>query len=140
MEQFAYLSVLLAIIVGFSITQILIGFRGVLLTQTIVQYLLAAVVFPDFSGDQAIDLRRHYWQHTRWFFALLIFLLLVSLTKDLVMTGRMTGALNLLFHLGFMTMAVAAMLTPAEKFHRLLPLCGIAIFVAYIIALFTPLR
>jgi hypothetical protein len=187
MDQFGYLSVLLAIIVGFAITQILLGFRGlvlsrvhvqmywptllwaallllinvqswwamfgmraiqhwtfpafaVLLTQTIAQYMLAAIVFPDFPGDQAIDLYDHYWQHTRWFFGLLIFLLIVSLTKDLIIGGRMTGALNLLFHLSFMTMCVVAMLTSAQMYHKLFPLLGIAIFSGYIIALFTPLR
>lgn len=187
MDQFGYLSVLLSIIVGFSITQILLGFRGVvlsrahvemywptlvwavllllinvqswwamfgmrviqhwtfpafgvLLTQTIAQYMLAGIVFPDFSGDEAIDLHDHYRRHKRWFFGLLIFLLIVSLAKDLVIGGRMTGALNLLFHMSFITMSAAAMLTPAEKYHKLFPLFGIAIFIAYIIALFTPLR
>jgi hypothetical protein len=187
MDQFGYLSVLLSIIVGFSITQILLGFRGVvlsrvhvqvywptlawavllllinvqswwamfgmrviqhwtfpafgvLLAQTIAQYMLAAIVFPDFSGGEAIDLYDHYRQHTRWFFGLLIFLLIVSLTKDLLIGGRMPGALNLLFHLSFITMSVVAMATPAQKYHKLFPLFGIAIFIAYIIALFTPLR
>ncbi len=187
MDQFGYLSVLLSIIVGFSITQILLGFRGIvlsrahvkvywptfewavllllinvqswwamfgmraiqhwtfpafgiLLTQTIAQYMLAAIVFPDFSGYGAIDLHDHYRQHRRWFFGLLIFLLLVSLAKDLVIGGRITGALNLLFHLGFISMSLAAMLIRAEKYHKLFPLFGIGIFIAYIIALFTPLR
>lgn len=187
MDQFGYLSVLLSIIVGFSITQILLGFRGVilarvhvqmywptlawamllllinvqswwamfgmrviqhwtfpafgvLLTQTIVQYMLAAIVFPDFSGGQAIDLHDHYRQHARWFFGLLIFLLIVSLTKDVFIGGRLPGALNLLFHFSFMTMSVLALLTAAEQYHKLLPLLGIAIFGAYVIALFTSLR
>ncbi len=187
MDQFSYLSVLLSIIVGFSITQLLLGFRGVvlsraqvqvywptlvwaallllinvqswwamfgmrliqrwtfpafgvLLTQTIAQYMLAAIVFPDVSGDEPIDLHDHYRQHTRWFFGLLIFLLIVSLAKDLVIGGRLTGALNLSFHLSFIAMSVVAMLTPAEKYHKLFALLGMAIFIAYIITLFTPLR
>jgi hypothetical protein len=187
MDQFGFLSVLLSIIVGFAITQILFGFRGivlsrvrirmywptlvwaallllinvqswwamfgmraiqhwtfpafsVLLTQTIIQYMLAAIVFPDFSGDQAVDLHEHYWRHTRWFFGLLIFVLMVSLFKDLVVNERLTDLLNLLFHLIFMTMSAVAMLTTAEKYHKLFALFGMAIFVAYIIVLFTPLR
>jgi hypothetical protein len=187
MDQFGYLSVLLSIIVGFSVTQILIGFRGVLLsrahvrlywptlawavllllinvqswwamfgmhaiqqwtfpgfgillTQTIAQYMLAAIVFPDFSGDGAVDLHDHYQRHTRWFFGLLIFLLIVSLAKDLLIGGRMPGTLNLLVHLSFMAMSVVAMLAAAETYHKLYPLFGIVLFVAYIIALFTPMR
>jgi hypothetical protein len=187
MDQFGYLSVLLSIIVGFAITQILLGFRGVvlsrvhvlvywptlvwavllllinvqswwtmfgmrviqhwtfpafgvLLTQTIAQYMLAAIVFPDISGHEAVDLHDHYRQHKRWFFGLLIFLLIVSLTKDLVISGRLPGALNLIFHVSFIAMSVTAMLTAAERFHRLFPLFGITIFASYIIVLFTPLR
>jgi hypothetical protein len=52
----------------------------------------------------------------------------------------MTDAPNLLFHLGFMTMCAAAMLSAAEKYHKLFSLLATAIFVAYIIVLFTPLR
>jgi len=37
MDQFGYLSVLLSIIVGFGITQILIGFRGIVLSRERVQ-------------------------------------------------------------------------------------------------------
>jgi len=187
MDQFGYLSVLLSIIVGFSITQILLGFRGVvlsrvhiqmywptpawavllllinvqswwamfgmraiqhwtfpafgiLLMQTIAQYMLAAIVFPDFSGHEAIDLHDHYRQHRRWFFVLLIFLLLVSLTKDLVISGQLPGALNLTVHVSFIAMSVAAVFGVSEKFHQLFPLLGIALFSTYIIALFTALR
>ena len=97
MDQFSYLSVLLSIILGLAITQVLKGFRGMLLTrahilfywpavmwsftlllifiqswwamfgmrnvqvwtfpafavvvsQTILEYMLAAIVLPDFSA------------------------------------------------------------------------------------------
>jgi len=186
MDQFGYLSVLLSIIVGFSITQILLGFRGVvlsrvhvrmywptpvwavllllinvqswwamfgmrsiqhwtfpafgiLLLQTIAQYMLAAIVFPDFAGREAIDLHDHYRQHKQWFFVLLILLLFVSLTKDLVIGGRLPGPLNLLVHASFIAMSVAAVFTAAETFHKLFALSGLAMFSAYIIALFTAL-
>jgi hypothetical protein len=187
MDQFGYLSVLLSIIVGFSITQILFGFRGVVLSrghvkiywptlvwgvmlmlinvqswwamfglrelqhwtfpqfgvvlmQTIGQYMLAAIVFPDFSGSETIDLRKHYWRHARWFFGLLVLLLAVSLTKDLVISGRFPGGLNLLFHIGFMTTCAVAMLAASETYHKLLSLLGIATFAVYTVALFTVLR
>ncbi len=187
MDQFGYLSVLLSIIVGFSITQILFGFRGVVLsrdgvrlywptlvwgvmlmlinvqswwamfglhelqhwtfpqfsivlTQTIIQYMLAAIVFPDFSGSEATDLRKHYWRHTRWFFGLLVLVLAASLTKDLVINGRFPGGFNLLFHIGFMTTSAVAMFTASETYHKFLSLLGIATFGVYTVALFTELR
>src|SRR5258705_13903031 len=140
MDQFSYLSVLLSLIVGLAITQILKGYRGIMLArarirvywptllwsaslllmnvqswwamfgmrdvrdwtfagfaivlaQTIVQYLLAAVVFPDFFGEH-VDLREHYWRHTRWFFALTILVLLISLGKDWVFSGHLSDRLN----------------------------------------------
>lgn len=187
MDQFGYLSVLLSIIVGFSITQILFGFRGVvlsrvrvriywptlvwgvllllinvqswwamfgmreiehwtfpafsiLLTQMIAQYMLAAIVLPDFFGNETIDLREHYWQHTRWFFGLLISLLAVSLVKDLVIGGRLPGGSNLLFHLGLITASAVAMFTASETYHKLLSLLAIITFGVYTIALFTLLQ
>jgi len=110
MDQFNYLSVLLSIVIGLAITQILKGYRGivlarrrvdaywpvllwsatllminvqswwamfamrnvrvwtfagfaVVLAQTIVQYMLSAIVLPDFFGDERVDLREHYFAH-----------------------------------------------------------------------------
>ncbi len=117
MDQFSYLSVLLSIILGLAITQVLKGYRGVLLSrarikfywptilwsltlllmfvqgwwsmfgmrdmaywtfatfgvillQTMLYYMLAAIVFPDFFGTETIDLREHYFGHVRWFMGL----------------------------------------------------------------------
>ncbi|QBB72209.1 hypothetical protein ELE36_18575 [Pseudolysobacter antarcticus] len=187
MDQFSYLSVLLSLIVGLAITQILKGFRGivlsrtrvlvywptlawaallllmnvqswwamfglravqvwtfagflVVLSQTIVQYMLAAIVFPDFFGDETIDLRAHYWAHTRWFFGLLILVLLNSLAKDLVLAGHFSDLSNFLFHACFLSATASAMLTRAETYHKLLPVLATVIFGAYIVMLFARLH
>ena len=187
MDAFGYLSVLLSIIVGFAISQILLGFRGIvlararvraywptvawavllllinvqswwamfglrvitdwtfpafsmLLLQAIAQYMLAAIVFPDFPADQPVDLREHYRLHARWFFGLLIMLLLVSMAKDRVIGGHLPSGVNLLVHLGFMAMSAVAMVVTAERYHKVFSLLGLAIFGAYIVALFTQLQ
>jgi hypothetical protein len=187
MDQFSYLSVLLSIVVGLAITQILQGYRGIVLArarvevywpvivwsalllainvqswwamfglrviadwtfaafaivlaQTIIQYLLAAIVLPDFGGADKIDLRDHYWRHTHLFFGLFVLVLLVSLAKDLVLVGQLTGRVNLAFHLGFITLTVIAMLTRREWYHRFLAVASAATFCAYIVVLFTRLR
>jgi hypothetical protein len=187
MDQFSYLSVLLSIIVGLAITQILTGFRGivlwrsrvrmywpvplwagtlllinvqswwamfslrevhswtfaefaVVLAQTIFQYMLAAIVFPDFSGEVDTDLRAHYWAHTRWFFGLFVLVLLASLSKDLVRTGQLPGASDVAFHLVFIALSVAGLLTRRETVHRFLAVFGMSVFCAYVIALFTRLH
>ena len=105
MDQFSYLSVLLSIILGLAITQVLQGFRGILLArsrvrmywpvlvwvaglltinvqcwwamfglreinewtfaqfavpllQTVFTYMLAALVFPYFSGNETVEFGR----------------------------------------------------------------------------------
>jgi hypothetical protein len=187
MDAFSYLSVLLSIIVGLAITQILTGFRGIVLwrehvrmywpaplwagtlllinvqswwamfslreiaawtfagfaivlAQTIVQYLLAAIVLPDFSADRETDLRAHYWAHTRWFFGLFVLLLLASLTKNPVVYGHLPDRGDLAFHMGFIALAATALLVRRDEVHKFLALLGAGVFCAYVIALFTQLH
>jgi hypothetical protein len=186
MDQFSYLSVLLSIIVGLAITQILKGYRGILLArtqvrmywptlvwstslllmnvqswwamfglrdvevwtfgvfavvlfQTIVQYMLAALVFPDFHGGERVDLRGHYWAHARWFFALTILVLLTSLAKDYVLSGHLTDRLNVIFHVGFITLGVIALATRREWFHKFLAVATAVLFCVYVVLLFARL-
>ena len=187
MDAFGYLSVLLSIIVGFAMTQILLGFRGlvlarthirpywpsvawalllllidvqswwamfglrviehwtfpafsILLLQAIAQYMLAAIVFPDFILPEVVDLRQHYRRHARWFFGLLVLLLLASMAKDRVIAGHLPSGANLAVHLGFLAMSAAAMFVPAEGYHKVFSLLGLAVFGAYTVALFTQLQ
>jgi hypothetical protein len=181
-DQFSYLSVLLSIILGLAITQILKGFRGIVLArsrvrmywpvlawaallllidvqswwamfglrsisnwtfpgfsivlaQTIAQYMLAAIVFPDFASEK-VDLSEHYHDHTRWFFGLLVLLLLISLGKDLVLAGHLPDNTDIAFHLCFIATSVPAMYVRNEWYHKALPVFGLLLFVAYISLLF----
>lgn len=187
MDAFSYLSVLLSIILGLAITQILTGFRGIVLwrsrvrmfwpvplwagtlllinvqtwwamftlrevttwtfagfaivlAQTIAQYMLAAIVLPDFSGETDTDLREHYWAHVRWFFGLLVLVLLISLAKDPVLYGHMSERNNLAFHICFITLSATALFIRGEGFHKFLALLGPIVICAYVIALFTRLH
>jgi len=185
MDQFSYLSVLLSLIVGLAITQILKGWRGlmlarrrvvpywpalvwsvslllmnvqswwamfglrdvptwtfllfsVVLAQTIVQYLLAAIVLPDFTAAR-VDLREHYWDHTRWFFGLNILVLSISLSKDFVLTGHFTDPVNLAFHGVFIGLAGVALFLRTEWYHRTLAVLAALLFTAYVVVLFSRL-
>ena len=187
MEAFNFLSVLLSIILGLAITQVLQGFRGILLgrakvrlywpvlvwgivllamfvqswwamfglrrvdawtfamfsvvlLQTIISYMLAALVFPDFTGTATIDLRQHYFEHRQWYFGFTIAILLASLGKDLVLDGHLPDALNVEFHVCFIAAAVLAMLVRSEWYHKALPLVTAAALAAYIAILFSRLR
>jgi len=187
MDQFSYLSVLLSIILGLAITQVLKGFRGILLArrrvvvywpvlvwavlllsifvqswwasfgmrdiaqwtfpafsivllQTVLMYMLAALVFPDFHGDETTDLRAHYLDHTGWFFGLMVAALVTSLFKDVVLSGHFSDAANVAFHLCFIASSIVAMLTRREGYHKGLSVVGLAMFAVYTLALFSRLR
>jgi len=187
MDQFSYLSVLLSIILGLAITQVLKGFRGILLArshvrmywpvllwaigllamcgqswwanfglrevvewtfgqfaivllQMVFTYMLSALVFPDFFGDQVVDLRQHYYAHVRWFFGLFIAVLLTSLTKDLVNSGHLPERTNAGFHVVFIAAFLIATLTQNEWYHKALSLVGIGGFAAYTLILFSRLH
>jgi hypothetical protein len=187
MDQFSYLSVLLSIILGLAITQVLKGFRGILLArkrvviywpvlvwavlllaiyvqswwasfgmrsisqwtfpefsvvllQSVILYMLGALVFPDFFGDEPTDLRAHYYQHTGWFFGLMIAALVTSLLKDVVLSGHFTDAVNVSFHLFFIASSAIAMFTRREGYHKGMSVFGLLLFGVYTLLLFSRLR
>lgn len=186
MDEFGYLSVLLSIIIGLAITQLLLGFRGlvlsrarialyappiiwsatlvliavqswwamfglrehttwtflqfaIVLAQTVVLYMLAGLVLPDFPGGERVDLRAHYYEHRRVFFGVAIASALVSLAKDLIISGHLPNAPNVGFHIFYIVTAVIAVATAREWYHRLIAPLIFAIFCIYIAVLFTRL-
>lgn len=110
-----------------------------LLLQPVTLYLLATLALPGTSAP-AVDLRTNYHAHRRWFFSLLIFLLVVSLLKDVVLTGSLPRPANLAFHALFGAMALAAVLTDRERYHQAFGVMASLGFVAYVAALFTRLQ
>jgi hypothetical protein len=112
---------------------------AVVLLQTIVLYMLAALVLPDLNDGQPRDLRRHYFDQARWFFGLGTSLLVVSIAKDIVLDRHVPAATNLAFHLVFMAAWTLAALTRSETYHRLLPGFMMVSFGAYIALLFARL-
>lgn len=113
---------------------------AIVLLQTTAVYMLAALVLPDIFGEQTVDLRKHYFAHHRLFFGLLILTLLISLAKDLVLTGHMTDNVNLGFHVGFMTAAATGAMTAKEWYHKLLCVVSLLAFGVYIALLFAKLQ
>jgi branched-subunit amino acid transport protein len=113
---------------------------AVVLLQTVFTYMLAALVFPDFFANEAVDLRSHYFAHVRWFFGLFIAVLVASLAKDLVISGHLPGQVNVGFHLAFIAAALIAILTRQETYHKALAVVGMAAFAAYTLLLFSRLH
>ncbi len=186
-DQFSYLSVLLSIVLGLAITQVLKGFRGILLTrvrvrmyfpsvlwaflllvlfvqswwamfsmhlipewsfptffvvvlQTVLSYMLAAIVFPDFFGENLVDLRSHYFEHARWFFGLMVALLFISLLKGLVVFGGLPGPLDLGFHIIFIVVSAIAALWANDIYHKSMAVISAGLIAAYILLLFMRLH
>ncbi|SRR6266478_4649391 len=183
MDEFSYLSVLLSVILGLAVTQILKGFRGLLLSrariqvywpvigwavlvlivcfqnwwsmfgmrnrhdwtfeqfaivllQTVLIYMVAGLVFPDFFGEASVDLRESFYSHRHWFFFLGFAVIVVSVCKDLVLDGKLPNPTNLIFHAIFGGTLLFGALTQRERYHKALVLFAIAGFVLYIVLLY----
>jgi hypothetical protein len=109
------------------------------LAQTIVMYLLAALVLPDIYGDAVVDLREHYYGHRRWFFSLLVLVIVTSLAKSLVMDGALPRPADLVFHFVFAASGVAGVLIANPRFHEFLGGFATLSIGTYIAVLFTHL-
>ena len=183
MDAFNYLTVLLSIIMGLAMTQVLKGFRGILLSrkrirlywpsliwamlmlaicveiwwsqygmrervdwtlpafyavllQFIVAYMLAAIVLPDFFEPDGIDLRDHYFAHVKWFFGLMVALLLTSLLKDVALNHRLPEMANVIFHVVFIALSSIAMFMRNESFHKAASIIAVLLFAMYTMLLF----
>jgi len=109
--------------------------------QTTSLYLLAALVLPDFFGEQTIDLRKHYFAHQRIFFSLFVVTLLVSLAKPILLEGHLPNdRVDIAFHLGWISLAATAAITKREWFHKLMSVVSSLAFLIYIALLFVRLR
>jgi hypothetical protein len=182
-EEFSYLSVLISVILGLAVTQILQGFRGLLLSrariqvywpvtgwgvlvlllcfqnwwsmfgmrhrqdwtfeqfaivllQTILIYMVAGLVFPDFFGEATIDLRESFYSHRRWFFFLCFAVVAVSVCKRLVLDGKLPNRPDLMFHSIFGFTLVVGALTKREWYHKALVIFTIVVFILYIVMLY----
>ncbi|HEX8281419.1 MAG TPA: hypothetical protein VF551_08580 [Chthoniobacterales bacterium] len=113
---------------------------AIVLFHLICLYMFAALVLPDFPPDQPVDLRAFYFAQHRWIGALVVVAACVSLSKDLVLHGRLPDRVNVVFHLVFIVAAGASAITRAEWFHKLLVLAISVLFALYIVLLFASLR
>jgi len=113
---------------------------GILLLETILLYLLAALALPMAFAGEMIDLRAHYFRHARWFFGSFIAVLLVSLSKDVIFTGSLPGGFNLGFHLFWIVGASIAAVTSKDLFHKAFVWISATSFMVYIAALFFELH
>ena len=113
---------------------------AVVLLQTIVLYMLAALVLPDFFGEQTIDLRAHYFSHRRIFYGLFLALVAVSLAKEFMLNGLRMDKMNWAFHFCFAAASLICLATARETWHKLLVPTMPVLMLVYIEMLFLRLR
>ncbi|HJT97897.1 MAG TPA: hypothetical protein VJ696_06240 [Rhodanobacteraceae bacterium] len=106
------------------------------LAQTIVTYLLAALVLPDIAADAAIDLREHYYNHRRWFFSLLVALLVISVLKQYVLVHHLQEPMDLGFHGLFAATSIVSIVVARPRWHEFGAVLAIILIGAYIALLF----
>lgn len=109
----------------------------VVLLQPIALYLLSVLSFP--RSGSSLDLRANYYEHRRWFFALIAALLVVSILKDLIVAGSLPSGPNLAFHALLFAIAAIGIATPNETAHRTVSYGALLLMVLYIGLLFSRL-
>jgi len=187
MDEFNYLSVLLSVILGLAVTQILKGFRGLLLSrarirgywpvigwavllllvcfqnwwsmfgmrnrhdwtfeqfaivllQTILIYMVAGLVFPDFFGEAIVDLKESFYAHRGWFFCLAFAIIVASVCKTVVLDNKLPDTSDLTFHAIFGVTLLTGAVTRRELYHKTLVIFVSVTFVIYIVLLYTHMR
>lgn len=113
---------------------------AITLAQPILLFFLSVLIMPNFDRDEALDLRRNYFMHARWFFGIFIALLLVSLARTYVVSGQLTDTADLAFHAFFFASAAAAAIFSREALHKTVAVFAAVAVVVYVALLFMPLR
>jgi hypothetical protein len=114
------------------------GSFAVVLLQTVLEYVTAALIAPASFQAGDVDLRAHYFEQARPFFLTMIGVLLASLAKDLALGGIPRGA-NLDFHLVWIALMVTALISKNELLHKVFTLVSAVTIVSYVVLLFTRL-
>ena len=103
-------------------------------------YLLAALALPNAFSDDVVDLRENYFRHARWFFGSFVGVLLVSLAKNVIMSGSLQGPFDLGFHVFWIVGAGVAAAVRNDLFHKIFVCVAGSSFIVYIGVLFAELK
>ena len=110
---------------------------SMMLGQTVATYLAAALVLPDTRGDEPIDLRAYYYANHRWLFASFGMVVVISIAKDLVLSGSLPSPpANFLGQLAFIAIALVAALSSREIVHKVIAPLAAILFLTYTAMLF----
>jgi hypothetical protein len=121
-------------------TEWTIGEFLMVLGQPVLLYVMTVLIVPQFEEGRSTDLRAEFFRDRVWFFACLIAILLLSLTRDFIMSGRMPSAANLVAHGAFLSVSALAIATTNDVVHKVISLLLLGMLVLYIATLFVELR
>jgi hypothetical protein len=111
----------------------------IVLLQPITLFLLATLVLPGANAPE-LDLRSNYFAQRRWFFGLLMALLVISVVKDVALNGELPDPANLAFHGLLFIISLVAAATEREAYHRFIAYSSLAMIAVYISQLFARLE
>ena len=111
----------------------------IVLAQAGTLYLMAALVLPEQIDEQHVDLAAYYDEHRRWFFGFLLVTLVVSVIKDVIITGALPRPLNLGFHVFLAAASVSAIFVRRRRYQEVDGLTSAAAFASYVGLLFARL-
>lgn len=112
----------------------------VILAQAALLSIASTVIVPALP-DQAekIDMKAAYFDHSRWYFGLLIALLATSLVKTWVLDNSLPDTADLVAHGAFATLFLVGAASNSDRVHKVVnPLLSAAL-VAYVVVLFAKL-
>lgn len=112
----------------------------VVLLQTVVLYMMAALILPETVDESGVDLQTYYERHAPWFFGFLLAGLTVSIVKDVVLDGRLPEPANLTFHFLLMALCGTAIAVRRASVHGAVAVASVVAVAVYITALFSRLR
>lgn len=109
---------------------------AVILMQTALICMMAALVLPDIPPDQAIDLEDHYYRERPVFFAVGGATVGWSVLREYVLEGRLPHPENLVFHLLFLALGIVAAFSASRPLHKAFAGIAAGVFLIYIVLLF----
>jgi hypothetical protein len=116
-----------------------VGFLAVLALPSAL-YVMAAVVLPAEIPAEGVDMRAYYARHHRWLFGCLLAVLVISVVKDVVVSGQLPSAVNLSFHAALAASCIAALLLPRRRVQEAIGIVCVLVMATYIGLLFARLR
>jgi hypothetical protein len=114
---------------------------SVVLAQAALLSIASTVIVPAMPEGPAekIDMKAAYFDHSRWYYGLLLGLLAVSLAKTWVLEHALPHPPDLAAHGVFAVLFATGAISRSDRVHKVLSPLLTAIFVAYVVLLFARL-